>query len=306
MFASARKRKVNILIVRKGTLVSFLSSKSKETHSCHRCSEIKCLNLSYHPRSRKYENSGHELYIYKLLGKKMGEKFDELNKYVCRNGDLLHATCFLVNPITELEEKSYLKDVLFQSAKDLKASMFLAFSGHYRQAMQVLRCSFENLISSVYFHSDFCELQKNDGTKKEFALLETRFNNWKKAGRANIHASIRELRRGGFLNRKEEKDWRKLYSNLSKFIHTPKEYVCRMKHEDLQNVEMTCPASTYFSEDALRAWSNSFQKVFVAILKTIVEYHPFVLETVSGKMATDDLRPITKELGIPEGTLNHV
>jgi len=236
----------------------------------------------------------------------MGENFDELNKYVCRNGNLLQATCFLVNPILELQEKSYLKDVLSQSARDLKASMFLAFSGHYRQAMQVLRCSLENLISGVYFHSDLCELRKNNGTKKEFALLETKFNNWKKSGRANIHASIRELRRGGFLNRKEEKNWSELYSNLSKFVHTPKEYVCRMKHEKLQNIEMPCPASTYFSEDALQAWSNSFQKVFVAILKTIVEYHPRVLESVSGKMATDDLRPIAKELGIPEGTLTSV
>jgi len=236
----------------------------------------------------------------------MEKKFDKLEKYVCRNGTLLEATCFLVNPILESKEKSYLKDVLFQSAKDLKASIFLAFSGHYRQAMQVLRCSFENLISGAYFHSDLCELQKNDGTRKEYAQLEKKVKNWKKAGRANIHASIRELRRGGFLNRKEEKDWRKLYSNLSKFVHTPKEHVCRMKHEELQNIEMTCPASTYFSEDALQAWSNSFQKVFVAILKTIVEYHPAVLESVSGKMATDDLRPIAKELRIPEGTLNHV
>ena len=279
-----------------------LSSHSKETFKCHRCPEIKCLNLSYH--LRKYKNIGHELYIYKLLGKKMEEKFDELKKYVCRNGDLLQATCFLVNPITELEEKSYLKDVLYQSAKDLKASMFLAFSGHYRQAMQVLRCSFENLISGVYFHSDLCELRKNDGTKEEFVRLEKRFNEWKKGGRVNIRASLEVLRRIGFLNPNEEKDWRELYSNLSRFIHTPKEYIYRVKHEDMLNIEMTCLASTYFSEDALRAWSNSFQKVFVAILKTIVEYHPFAIETKSGKIAIDDLRSIEKELRIPERTRN--
>ena len=227
-----------------------------------------------------------------------------MKKYVCRNGALLEATCFLINPILELDEESYLKDVLFQSAKDLEASMFLAFSGHYRQAMQVLRCSFENLISSVYFHSDLCGLQKNDGTKEEFARLERRFNDWKMGGRVNIRASIEALRRSGFLNRKEEKDWKELYGGLSMFIHTPEEYVCRMKYEDLQNIEMTCPASTYFSKDALQAWSNSFQKVFVAILKAIVEYHPSVLESESGKTATRNLRPIEKELRIPEGTLD--
>jgi len=234
----------------------------------------------------------------------MEDKFDELKKYVCRNGDLLEATCFLVNPVLELEEKSYLKDVLYQSAKDLKASMFLAFSGHYRQAMQVLRCSFENLISGVFFHSDLCELRKNDGTKEEFARLEKRFNDWKKSGRVSIRSNLKILRRIGFLNRNEKEDWEKLYSNLSRFVHTPEEYVCRMKHEDLQNLEMACLASTYFSEDALRAWSSSFQKVFVAILKTIVEYHPSVLETKSGRIAIRHLRPIKKELIIPERTRN--
>jgi len=281
-----------------------LSSKSKETYACHRCPEIKCLNLSYRP-SRKYKDIGHELYIYKLLGKKIEENFDELNKYVCRNGHLLQTICFLVNPIIELEEKSYLKDVLYQSAKDLKASMFLAFSGHYRQAMQVLRCGFENLISSAYFHSDLCDLRKNNGTKEEFDRLEKRFKDWKRGGRVNIRASLESLRRIGFLNLNEEKDWKKLYSNLSRFIHTPEEYISHVKHKDMLK-EMECLASTYFSEDALRTWSSSFQKVFVAILKTIVEYHPFVLETESSKITIDDLRPIEKELRISERTLNRL
>jgi len=280
-----------------------LDSSPKETHRCHRCPDIKCLDLSYHSRARKYENIGHELYIYKLLGKKMAKKSDKLKKYVCRNGALLHTICSLVNSVIELEEKSYLKDVLYQSAKDLKASMFLAFSGHYRQAMQVLRCSFENLISGIYFHSDLCKLLKNDGAKEEFVQLEEKFNDWKKSGRVNIRASIEVLRRIGFLNRNEEKEWKELYSNLSRFIHTPEEYVCRIKHKDVLE-KMDCIASTYFSEDALRTWSNSFQKVFVAILKTIVEYHPFALETKTGKMAIDDLLRIEKELKIPERTRN--
>lgn len=274
------------------TLVFFLSSKPKEKFKCHRCPETRCLDLSYH--TAKYENIGHELYIYKLLGKKMKEKFDELNKYVCRNGELLQAICFLVNPSIK-EKKSYLKDVLYQSGKDLKASTFLAFSGHYRQAMQVLRCSFENLISGIYFHSDLCELLEKSATKEEFARLKTRFDDWKKSGRANIRASIELLRRIGFLDRNEEQDWKDLYSNLSRFVHTPEEYICRVRHEDVPI--MSCIASTYFSEDAIRTWSNSFQKVFLAILKTVVEYHPFALETKSGKLAIRALRVIPKKYG---------
>ena len=272
-----------------------LSSKPKETFKCHRCPETKCLNLYHH--SRKYENIGHELYIYGLLGNKMKEKFDELNRYVCRNGELLQATCFLVNPILE-EKKSYLKDVLYQSGKDLKASTFLAFSGHYRQAMQVLRCSFENLISGVYFHSDLCELLEKGSTKEEFARLQRRFDDWKKSGRVNIRTSIEALRRIGFLDRNEEQDWKDLYSNLSRFVHTPEEYICRIRYEDVPI--MWCIASTYLSEDALRTWSNSFQEVFLAILKTVAEYHPFALETESGKIAVRDLRHLAKKYGTEE------
>lgn len=287
----------------KESLVFSLGSKHKEVFKCHRCPEIQCLNLFDY--LKKHKNVGGELYIYKLLEKKMKEKFDELNKYVCRNGELLGITCFLVNPIVDLEEESYLKDVLYQSAKDLKASMFLAFSGHYRQSMQVLRCSFENIISGVYFHSELCELRKNDATEKDFARLEKRFNEWKKSGRVNIRASLEILRRIGVLDRNEEKDWKELYGNLSRFIHTPEEYVFRVKHKDvLKDIEMTCPSTTYFSEDALQAWSNSFEKVFVAILKTIVEYHPFALETKSGKIAVDQLRTVEEEYGIPERKLN--
>ena len=289
-------------VIAKKTLVFCLSSKHKEAFKCDRCPEIHCLNLFDH--LKKYKNIGGELYIYKLLGKKMEEKYVELNKYVCKNGNLLRIVCFLVNPIAELEEESYLKDVLYQSAKDLKASIFLSFSGHYRQAMQVLRCSFENLISGIYFHSDLCQLRSENSTKEEFARLEKRFNDWKKKGRVNIRASLEVLGRIGFLTRDEEKDWKELYSNLSRFIHTPEEYVFTVKHKDvLKDIQMTCPSTTYFSEDALRAWSTSFEKVFVAILKTITEYHPFALGTKSGKLAVNQLRSVEEKFGIPERTL---
>jgi hypothetical protein len=234
----------------------------------------------------------------------MEEKYDELNKYVCKNGVLLNVVCFLVNPITELKEEGYLKDVLYQSAKDLKASMFLAFSGHYRQAMQVLRCSFENLISGIYFHSDLCELRKTNATKEDFARLEKRFNEWKTRGRVNVRSSIEVLRRIGFLDRKEETNWKKLYDNLSRFIHTPKEYVFHIKHKDvLKDIEMTCPSTTFFSEGSLRVWSDSFQEVFVAILKTVVEYYAFALKTESGKLAVNMLCSVEKKFGIREETL---
>jgi hypothetical protein len=278
--------------------------KSKNAYKCHKCPEIDCINLFYH--NKQHKNVGGELYIYNLLGKRM-EKNDELNKYVCRNGNLLKIMCLLVDPITELKEKSFLKDVLEQSVKDLKASMFLAFSGHYRQAMQVLRCSFENIISGAYFHSDLILLYGNGDAKDKLIKLEKRFNDWKKDGRGEIRSSIEVLRRTSFLNYDEEKEWKELYGNLSRFIHTPKEYVLPIKHKDmLKGTEMTCPSTTYFSEDALQAWSDSFEKVFIAILKTIIKYHPFALKTETGKIAVNELCTIEQEYRIKERTLNQL
>ena len=284
-------------------MVFSFTSIHKGAFDCVRCPEIQCLSLFDH--IEKYQNIGGEFYIYELLGTKMKEKYDELNKYVCRNGNLLRITCFLTHPIVQLKEKSYLKDVLNQSARDLKASMFLACSGHYRQAMQVLRCSFENLISGIYFHGDFCQLQKdNNATKKDYAILERRFNEWKRSGRANILGSIEILRRIGFLNRNDEKDWKDLYRHLSRFIHTPEEYVFHEKHETLlKDIEIACPSKTYYNEDSLRAWSDSFEKIFMAILKTIVTYHPFALKTQSGKIAITQLRSVEKKFGITDDTM---
>jgi hypothetical protein len=282
-----------------------LSSRKKEAYKCYRCPEIDCLNLYDH--LEKHENVGGELYIYELLGKRMQEKYGELNRYVCKNGSLLRITCFLVDPVVRMKEESYLKDVLNQSARDLKASMFLAFSGHYRQAMQVLRCSFENLISGVYFHSELCRLRSSNSSKEAFAKLAKRFDNWKKSGRVNVRASIEISYRIGFLTLDEAEEWKKLYSNLSRFIHTPEEHLFVVKHEDvLKDFEVTCSSTTYFSEDSLKSWSASFEKVFLSILKIIVAYHPFSLRTQSGKIAVNQLRDVEEKFGIAETKLREL
>ena len=260
--------------------------KEKHERNCTKCPVLDCLNLF--DKSEETEDVGKELYVYSLLGKKVEEN-EEFSIYVCKNGRFLQASCFLTVPIYyDFKEKSYLKEVLLQATRDLKASMFLAFSGHYRQAMQVLRCCFENIISGIYFHSDLIELMNKGGSEEEFARLEMRFNRWKEEGRQNIRATIELLRRIRFLDRSEERNWKKLYSNLSRFIHTPEEYVCHVKHEKKEiklKSEMACPASTYFSETALAEWSNGFQQIFAILIKTIAQFHPEVFKTESGKLA---------------------
>jgi hypothetical protein len=133
-------------------------SEKKHERDCIRCKVIECFDLF--TESRDSVDAGNELYVYSILGKKVNEN-EDLEVYVCTNGRFLMSSCFLTTPIFADSKGSYLSDILIQVPRDFKASIFLAFSGHYRQAMQVLRCAFENIISGVYYHTDLISLRKN-------------------------------------------------------------------------------------------------------------------------------------------------
>ena len=259
-------------------------SEKEHLGDCINCKYIKCLNLF--EKSKDFEDAGNELHVYSILGKKIENKLD-LSAHACTNGKFLNASCFLTGPIFTRHKESYLSDILIQVTRDFKASIFLAFSGHYRQAMQVLRCAFENIISGIYFQSDLVSLTKKKATAEDFSRLERRFNEWKKQGRGDIHKTIEVLRRIDFLSIAEERDWHELYGLLSKFIHTPEEFVTYVKHADEIKLkgEIVCPAQTYFNEEQLIEWSDHFQRVFAILLKTIAEFHPEAFDTESGKIA---------------------
>jgi hypothetical protein len=226
-------------------------SEKQHERDCTRCKVIECFDLFH--ESKDSVDAGNELYVYSILGKKVDEN-EDLGVYVCTNGRFLTASCFLTTPIFADSKGSYLSDILIQVTRDFKASIFLAFSGHYRQAMQVLRCAFENIISGVYYHTDLISLRKNKARADDLAALNRRFNDWKKGvSRVNIHKSIEILRRIGFLSIDEESNWKKLYGLLSKFIHTPEEFVTRIEHGGKIKLkgEIVCSAATYFSEKQL-------------------------------------------------------
>lgn len=265
---------------------------------CMKCGKINCC-FSLFKKSEDSVDAGQELYVYSILGKKTEDKSDFLSAHVCANGKFLNASCFLTGPLyTQLKKESYLKEILAQAPRDFKASIFLAFSGHYRQAMQVLRCAFENIISGIYFQSDFINLLNKKAKAEDFAVLDRRFNEWKRQGRGDIRKSIEVLRRIDFLSMAEERDYYQLYGLLSRFVHTPKEFDTYVKHTTGQvklKREIICPASTYFHEEHLIEWSNSFQSVFVVLLKAIATFHPEAFRTESGKIAMKMIEGMMKD-----------
>jgi hypothetical protein len=260
-------------------------SKKEHKPNCTRCKVIDCFKLF--DKSKDSIDAGNELYVYSILGKKVQES-EDLSAHVCTNGTFLEASCFLTTEISTDSKENYLGDILCQVTRDFKASIFLAFSGHYRQAMQVLRCGFENIISGVYYYTDLVSLRENKAKDDDVAKLNQRFDDWKRgSAQTNINNSIEVLRRIGFLSFDEKKDWQNLYGLLSKFIHTPEEFVTRIKHGGKFELkgEITCAAATYFNEKQLIEWSNCYQKVFAILLKTIAEFHPEAFGTESGKIA---------------------
>lgn len=102
-----------------------------------------------------------------------------------------------------------------------------------------------------------------------------------------------------FLSMDEEKELKQLYNFLSRFIHTPEEYITYVEHggDFKLKGDFVCPASTYFNEKQLIEWSDCFQTVFTVLLKTIAEFHPEAFETESGKLAvTRCIEPFLKEI----------
>lgn len=280
--------------IQKQIIIVKSMTKNSIDFDCLKCEYINCFNLF--KKSEDLSDAGQELYVLNLLGEKVENRIDIMSAYVCANGKFFNASCFLLGRLEE--EKGYLLEILIQAVRDFKASIFLAFSGHYRQAMQILRCAFENIISGLYFQSDFVSLIEKKARKEDLIKLEKRFNEWKRQGRGDIRKSIEILRRIGFLNRDEEREYYKLYDLLSRFIHTPKEFNVYMKHKSGQNKlkrEIICPASTYFDEGHLADWSNTFQEVFVVLLKSIATFYPNAFQTDSGEIAVKMIRGMINE-----------
>lgn len=259
------------------------SAKKEEKYDCMRCPNVDCMNLFTH--SNESENIGEELYVYNLVGKEV-EKDQTFSFYSCVTGEVLQSICFLTSPLHDRDESEPLAEVLLQIPRDLKASIFLAFSGHYRQAHQVLRCCFENLISALYFQTEIGSIKEGEDRYRNTIIRK--FREWKKGGTIGvIWPKIEILRRAGFLSRDEENKWKRLYSELSKFIHTPKEFTSTFQHEE---GEFPCIAETYFDKVSFQEWGERFHETCGNIIKSLIAFYPDILQTEAGKEAIQRLK----------------
>jgi len=259
-------------------------------NSCVSCSYIDCINLY---RCRKYGDRqiGGELYLYSQFDNTKIYK-EKLYNHVCLNGSLLKCACSIVFTLNELFPKDYLVIIGNEIVRDMKASFFLAMSGHYRQAILLQRCVFENFLYGLFFSTDYEGAIKSDEEKKN---IDEQFYKWlngdyefRKPGK--IRTIKNDLQKNYLISEEENSEWKKLNNELCHFVHTIQKTSTGMDLIKCGDVEMkSCYSDVEFDEKSLKEWSKYYQRTFFLILNKLIKLFPSIKKEETGKKAFDIL-----------------
>lgn len=258
--------------------------------SCACCHVINCINLF-----REYDDdksAGGELYLYKQLSHSRIED-EELSTYVCSNGRLFECACFITNTLNELFPDDYLIKVSNETVRDMKASFYLSMSGHYRQAVIIQRCVFENFLYGLYFSTEYQKFSKNNEEKEE---IESKFHSWIDGSFRKSDTYLRDIiQRGRVISKKENKSWGTLFNELSQFLHTILKTPTG-KAIKYENVEIeSCYSDVEFDKNGLKEWSKYYQRLFFLILHKLISLYPVVKKKEAGKLALGWLKAEFKD-----------
>lgn len=263
--------------------------------NCLICRDVSCFDLTpAHPEDPDVMG---DLYIGKVLCDKVHREGDgeNLKNVICVNLHLFQAACFIVNSIPDKgKDNIILRESSFHATRDLKASIFLATSGYYRNSMQILRCSFETFLFGLYYQSDYIK-EQNDKNKDK--ILKS-YADWKKGGvvkRIDVMTEI--YRRIGLISKQEEKEWKKLYGTLSKFIHTPKSTWGKKINETGFSVKITCMAYNIYDLEDFLIWSECFRKIYGILIKMCFILEPSIIKQEGFELAFDIFKEQSIDLG---------
>lgn len=273
-----------------------MKKKTDLKDSCASCSVINCADLFRHTKDND-EFTGGELYVYKQLTHPRIME-EDLGKYICSNAALLQCACFIIGTVSIENPDHYLTNICFEVVRDMKASFFLAMSGHYRQAILIQRCVFENFLYGLYFHSENCYFATSDDDEKR---VQKNFNAWIDGNfRKSEEYLLDIICRGKLITKAEEKEWRALFGQLSQFIHTIRHTPTgkAIKYNDIKFHD--CVSEVEFNKESLIEWSIYYQRLFFLILHKMLLLYPSVKKEQAGilalKMIRAEFRPIKQEL----------
>ncbi len=257
------------VMMRRGLLGDFMKKRKNLNSSCARCHQINCINLF---KRGDDASIGGELYLYnQLTHSKITEK--RIDSHVCSNGNLLRCACFITASLYELYPDDFVVITSNELVRDMKASFYLAMSGHYRQAVLIQRCVLENFLYGLYFYTESHHFARNDEDRKR---VKKKFQSWINGGFRKSDEYLREIiEKGGFSSREENGSWGKLFSDLSQFVHTIKKTPTgrSIKYKDFEI--KSCYAEVEFDKASLIEWSAYFQEVMFLILhKLLILFAP--------------------------------
>jgi len=221
---------------------------------CMLCSFMPCLDL-YRKDEIRGEEAGGELHILNLsLSSPIGSA-------IYHNSGLLLGSLedILVDLVKENEiffKKKYLHIFLWHSLRDLKASIFIAFCGRYRQALMTLRSALEIVFAGVYLQS-----LEDEGKKDK---LEKEWQRWWKKKSSLFSEGLKVVSERRLLNQQEVG---KLYGVLSKAVHK----LVRDEWELIINKDKnpSRPSSAFYNEEFIQDWFDKLIQV-VRIIKDIL------------------------------------
>ncbi len=270
-----------------------MGKKTDMRGSCACCRVTNCIDLFRHTKDED-KLVGGELYVYKLLSHS-GVLDEELSGHICANGVLLQCACFVVGPAyVALPEEEYLTNACNEVVRDMKTSFYLAMSGHYRQAVLIQRCVFENFLYGLYFAAEHYKFSKNDEDRK---LVKDKFASWVAGGFRKPEDYLLDIiEKGGLINKAEKREWGNLFNELSKFVHTILHTPTGEKIK-YGKVEIPgCYAIVEFNKEKLIEWSNYFQKLLFLILLKLLTVYPFIKRKDAGRLALTRIRANFRDL----------
>lgn len=255
---------------------------------CDKCPNILCINLFR--KDEIDEKAGGELHILKqVLDKTKG-------KLIFHNaGGVL---CFLEDVLIGAMEDnkiSLLNMHAWQCIRDLKTSLFLAFCGHLRQSMIIIRVALEMFVFGMYFQIK--EYEDDEKLEEEWQAV------WKGSpDRPSFSSTLRHLSKKNILTEDQEKTCRKLYYHeFSICVHTLAGGDVWKLIEDEELRLPLRPSSGFIKLHDLKDWFGIFVKICTFITNGYLVFSPQIKE--DRKKALDSLRRLLADPNIEEKAL---
>lgn len=274
--------------------------KSRRKHEkCIRCDIIPCINL--YKRRGNEEIEGGELYVLQQV-------IDKKLHFPCETGALLQVICKLTELYMDIDLPSFY--LFLQCLRDLKASVFLLLTAHYRNSLQLLRPVIENYLVGLYFDWKIL-LAKNDEKRKiwqnfndfweeKYEIPETEWkeinpNEEKRKKLLDYDFCLRWLIKKGVVKGKIGSKLQKKIGELNRYLHPA------FKHTEIGKPDCTsCPTDVRYDEKEYKKTVTLFQDIITLIIDALGFYISQFLSEKTNEMEEElkvfvALRDLEKE-----------